>query len=378
MSPFLNTRARLARAARNNVKVYSASDTFRKFRWFTVFLVVLLPIYPSLSVLWSDMSLAHASDYDESTIITAYSDIGPDSPYISENGLVSLDYDSPVFSEEQNPTVPEASLTTVEGSEQKEAQKRAPVIVQYTIQNGDTLAKLSDRYDVSIEAITWANDLSSKDILKPGSIIKIPPMSGVIHKVSKGDTLSEIAARYQISQQDITRVNRLSDTASLRIGAELVIPGAVKKWDTATPKTVAPIVKAPSVPKPVPAIQTNVSGLKDRYAVKYTGNSRGFVAGNCTWYVAQNKTVTWRGNANQWLKNAKAAGVKTGKTPVPGAIVQLSGRGYNRYYGHVGIVADVTEDHVIVKDMNYRGLYEVTIRKIPRDDVTIDGYIYVD
>lgn len=88
--------------------------------------------------------------------------------------------------------------------------------------------------------------------------------------------------------------------------------------------------------------------------------------------------MTWRGNANQWLRNAKAAGVKTGQTPIPGSIVQLSGRGYNRYYGHVGIVADVTDDHIIVKDMNYRGLYEVTIRKIPRTDPTIDGYIYVN
>lgn len=56
----------------------------------------------------------------------------------------------------------------------------------------------------------------------------------------------------------------------------------------------------------------------------------------------------------------------------------MSGRGYNRYYGHVGIVADVNDDYVIIKDMNYRALYEVTIRKIPRDDPTIDGYIYVD
>lgn len=112
--------------------------------------------------------------------------------------------------------------------------------------------------------------------------------------------------------------------------------------------------------------------------MKYTGLSRGFAWGNCTWYVAQNKTVTWRGNANQWLRNAKAKGVPTGQKPVPGAIVQFTGRGYNRYYGHVGIVADVTADHIIVKDMNYRKINEVTIRKIPRNDQTIDGYIYID
>ena len=78
------------------------------------------------------------------------------------------------------------------------------------------------------------------------------------------------------------------------------------------------------------------------------------------------------------MRNAKADGVKTGQKAIPGAIIQFSGRGYNRYYGHVGIVADVTDDYVIVKDMNYRRINEVTIRKVPKDDASIDGYIYLD
>ncbi len=77
---------------------------------------------------------------------------------------------------------------------------------------------------MSIEAIAWANDLETKDTIKPGMVIKIPPISGVIHQVAKGDTLSEIAAHYQVGIDDITRVNRLSDVASLRVGMELVIP----------------------------------------------------------------------------------------------------------------------------------------------------------
>lgn len=44
----------------------------------------------------------------------------------------------------------------------------------------------------------------------------------------------------------------------------------------------------------------------------------------------------------------------------------------------MGIVADVQDDYIIIKDMNYRGLYEVTIRKVKKDDPAIDGYIYVD
>lgn len=162
-----------------------------------------------------------------------------------------------------------------------------------------------------------------------------------------------------------------------------MIPGAARDVeDTDSQKKSQQIVKTPTPTKsPIVAsvsvkqkstITVDGSGIKSRYAVRSTGSSGGFAWGNCTAYVAQNKNVTWRGNAKQWIGNARAAGVPTGSKPVPGAIIQFSGHGYNTYYGHVGIVADVTDDYVIVKDMNYRRLNEVTIRKVPKDDPAID------
>jgi hypothetical protein len=56
---------------RNNQKVYSAWESFRNFRWFTLAVIILLPIYPSLSVIGSGYA-ERAGDYDETTIITAY------------------------------------------------------------------------------------------------------------------------------------------------------------------------------------------------------------------------------------------------------------------------------------------------------------------
>ena len=68
----------------------------------------------------------------------------------------------------------------------------------------------------------------------------------------------------------------------------------------------------------------------------------------------------------------------TGGNAAAGAIISFRGSGYNPYYGHVGIVVDVDGDDVIVKDMNYRRLNEVTIRRVPRNDPSIKGYIYTD
>jgi hypothetical protein len=39
---------------------------------------------------------------------------------------------------------------------------------------------------------------------------------------------------------------------------------------------------------------------------------------------------------------------------------------------------EVYSDHIIVSDMNYRRINEVTYRKVPINDRSIDGYIYVD
>lgn len=181
MTPSLNTRARLARAVRNKVPLSSAKETFQKFKWFTLGVAILLPIYPSLSLIGSDAS-AHGADYDESSIITAYSDdsLG-DASYFSPNGMIALGDPAPAYAPQRDSAVGTgAELVTPETAD----KKRSPQILRYIVQTGDTLAKLSDRYDVSIDAIRWAND-TSLDTLKPGMVIKIPPTSGVVHIVKK-------------------------------------------------------------------------------------------------------------------------------------------------------------------------------------------------
>lgn len=250
------------------------------------------------------------------------------------------------------------------------------------------MSEIAEKYGVSVNSIAWANDISSNSSLKVGQSLKIPPVSGVIYTVEPNDTPQKIADKYKVPVEGIVKQNGLVAGADLFIGQTLVVPGGVrlpvaKKEEPKKPETKLAAKKPEtklSAKKPTATIAPKVPDKKPTksYAVRYTGNGKGFAWGNCTYYVANHKNVTWRGNANQWLRNAAAAGVPTGKTPAVGAIVSLSGRGYNSYYGHVGIVAGVEGNDIIVKDMNYRRLNEVTIRRIPKTDTTIKGYIYVD
>ncbi len=81
---------------------------------------------------------------------------------------------------------------------------------------------------MSTDAILWANDLEPDDELKIGQVLKIPPVSGVVHSVVDGDTISAIAAKYKVDIPDIVSVNMLHDAGSIRIGMDLMIPGAIK------------------------------------------------------------------------------------------------------------------------------------------------------
>ncbi len=65
-------------------------------------------------------------------------------------------------------------------------------VVEYTVLGGDTIASIGKKFGVSTDTIKWANDLKG-DTIKPGQTLKVPPGTGVGHKVASGDTIYTIA-----------------------------------------------------------------------------------------------------------------------------------------------------------------------------------------
>lgn len=356
----VNIRARLERHARN-AHVFgksTLSGVIRRFKVLSAIIIVILPIYPSIGAFGFNPETA-VGNYDESTILFAY------------DGDTE---DTSMFSKESGFIKPNATL-----SDDRDLSGINRVTA-YTVQSGESVAMIAAKFSVSVNSIVWANSFNQDTVLQPGQVIQVPPVSGVVYKVLPGDTVDMLAKKFKTDGSRILAQNRLAQGQELLIGQELVIPGGVRTPDpkpqqVAAAKTTSKPATAlkPKKDKPVAAkVSTRA------YAVKYTGNGRGFAWGNCTYYVANHKNVTWRGNANAWLRNAAAAGVPTGKTAAAGAIVSFSGYGYNPYYGHVGIVADIDGDDLIIRDMNYRRVGEVTIRRVSKNDPSIRGFIYTD
>ncbi len=118
----------------------------------------------------------------------------------------------------------ENSLTTVISVKPRDK------IENYQVISGDTLASIAKKFGVSVETIKWANNLKS-DTIKSADVLKIPPISGVVHKVVSGDNIYAIAKKYHSDAQKIVNFpfNDFADldTFSLTIGQNIYVPDGV-------------------------------------------------------------------------------------------------------------------------------------------------------
>lgn len=97
-------------------------------------------------------------------------------------------------------------------------------VVEYTVQPGDVISFIASDFGVSANSIIWANGLKSADSLKLGQILKIPPVSGVIHTIKKGDTLAVIAKKYGVTEDKIVEFNSLPQGGQLAVGDDIIVP----------------------------------------------------------------------------------------------------------------------------------------------------------
>lgn len=238
----------------------------------------------------------------------------------------------------------------------------APLMVSRPAQTvvvhaGQSVDSLAQQYGSTASAIRWANALAGNAQPVPGKSLLLPPSAGALVRVNPGETPTAFANRLHIDPGVVLDYNALSTNDPLPAGTYLQVP-----YDGA----------------PTGAL------IADRFAVDHDGvpvvaanhGSDTFPWGQCTWYVASRRDVTWGGNAWTWF--AAASGVRPeGHVPVEGSIAVFD----IGWAGHVAYVEHVNPDgSFVVSEMNYYanggGWGRVDRRTISAGDWSLMGFIY--
>lgn len=101
----------------------------------------------------------------------------------------------------------------------------------YIVLPGDSLYKISQKFDVPLRELIRVNNIAAPYVIYPGQKILIPkttpptPPAGTdIYIVKNGDTLFKIAQSFNVSVDSIVKLNNLPDPDLIYPGQRLLIP----------------------------------------------------------------------------------------------------------------------------------------------------------
>ena len=108
------------------------------------------------------------------------------------------------------------------------AEPQAAQFTSYIVKSGDTLFNISQKYNIKWDLMAQVNGLSEPYVLHIGQTIKIPQATtsavpNKIYTVANGETLAMIAQKFNVTPDDIIAVNPNLQKS------DLVTPGQVIK-----------------------------------------------------------------------------------------------------------------------------------------------------
>ena len=106
----------------------------------------------------------------------------------------------------------------------------------YTVQSGDTLSGIANRYSTTVNHLASLNDISNPNRIYVGQVLRLgsgstSTVSNVVnhstasstgsYTVKSGDSLSAIAARYGMSYETLARLNNIANPNRIYVGQTL-------------------------------------------------------------------------------------------------------------------------------------------------------------
>jgi len=227
-------------------------------------------------------------------------------------------------------------------------------------------------YDVS-GALTMADYsyIQYKDVIALPDNQSTLNGAGIVYTVKKGDSFSKIASDYGLKTSSILAANNIDSAKikkdqnilNLHEGQQVNIPfeniDGPSDWNS----IVASLAAAASTAANNRTSVSASNNVKKKVATKFLGSSgkrdygtySGFTGGWCTAYAAKVRPDigdavrdSGGGNAANWGRAARSAGLKVDRSPQAGAI---GGTNESRF-GHVFRIDQVSGDSVVISEYN--------------------------
>ena len=100
---------------------------------------------------------------------------------------------------------------------------RIPDPSTYTVKEGDTLLGVALRFGSTVEAISLASNLSSRNLLQIGQVLTIPPAHSTLQTIEPGTTPAQLAASYGVDTAVFTAYNGIDATAEDPLDRSVVV-----------------------------------------------------------------------------------------------------------------------------------------------------------
>lgn len=239
-------------------------------------------------------------------------------------------------------------------------------VITHVVAAGESLDSIAAKYGLTPDQVRWSNGLKNANI-SAGATLYLPSTPGIVYLTKAGETPESIAAKYGSSADEIIALNDL-ELSGLSEGVRIVIKNGTLP-NTERPEYVAPVRRYTY------SYLGDTSERRGITVIGYNYAGGGQCVGYAAWYREQiGRPIPWKGNANRWDDNARAAGFLVNKTPAIGAVFQTdSGR-----VGHVGVVVGINGDgSIVVREANYgHRVGRITESTIPASIVQNFWYIH--
>jgi len=125
------------------------------------------------------------------------------------------------------------NLVTLQAEEVR--QYRGGEVTLHTIQEGETISSIAQKYSLRQETVLWENNLTEKSKIKPEDELGILPIDGIRHKVVRGETIFSVAKKYGLEEGQAQSIVNYpfneflnDETFELATGQFLMVPDGVK------------------------------------------------------------------------------------------------------------------------------------------------------